>query len=448
VTVTQPPFDAPLDVAVIGAGSGGGTLAGLLAEAGARVALIESGRFGGECPFTACMPSKTMLHDAAAGVRWSDAVRHRDEVVDQLDDTRHARSLEARGVGLLRGAARFVDAGTLDVDGHTVAATHIVIATGAEDVAPDIDGLADLGELCWTSADALTAEERPARLTIIGGGIVGCELAHLFAGFGAEVHLLDHESAAFPELLPQVGEMVDDHLRAAGVRVCRGVELRRVEQRGGNVMVSLDNEASLATDRIVVATGSRPRLDGLDLERIGLDPARQLPVGDDGRVDCAGSVWAVGDVVGRGQYTHLANHQARVVADHLIGTGTRRFDDVVLPACVFTDPPIMIVGPTVRDLEDDDDVVWVSAELSTIARWSTDNPATGMMAMAVRRSDRRVVAAHGVGTRFDELAAAIVTAIDGAVPVDRLAMSMLPFPTVSELLGVLYSRALAELSGD
>jgi dihydrolipoamide dehydrogenase len=386
------------------------------------------------------------------------AGRHRDVVDHHLDDARHARNLEAAGVTLLRGRASFVAADVLHVarpDGAAevaevaeVAADHVVIATGSEAVVPPIDGLDDVADLCWTSEEALTTDVRPTRLVILGGGVIGCELAHLFAGFGTEVHMIDAAPRAFPDLVPEVGEMVDDHLRAAGIRVCRGVHAARVEARGGNVQISLDNGAAVSADRVLVATGTRPRLVGLGLEHLGLDPASPLPVGDDGRVRCAGSVWAVGDVAGRGQYTHLANHQARVVADHLVGAGGRRFDDVVVPACVFTSPPLMMVGPTFADLDDDPDVVWVRADLSAIARWSTDNPATGTMAMAVRRSTRCVVAAHGVGERFDELAAAVVTAIDGAVPVDRLAMSLQPFPTVSELLGVLYSKALDELSGN
>jgi dihydrolipoamide dehydrogenase len=449
VTVTDPDLPtSQYDVAVIGAGSAGETLAGTLATAGRRVAVIEAGRVGGECPFVACMPSKSMLHDAGVGVRWHDAVRHRDEVVEHLDDTGHARALEAAGVVVVRGRATLVDEHTIDVDGTQLRADHVVIATGAEAVVPHIAGMETVGDLCWTSADALTSDVRPARIAILGGGVIGCELAHLFAGFGAEVRLLDTADRAFPDLVPQLGEMVDDHLRGAGVRVCRGVQVVRVERRGGNVTISLDNGAAVTADRMIVATGTRPRLDGLGLEQLGLDPSQPLPVDEHGRVDCPGSVWAIGDAAGRGQYTHLANHHARVVADHLAGDGRRRFDDVVVPACVFTAPPVMIVGPTFEELDGDPDIAWVRADLSAIPRWSTDNPATGTMAMAVRRSDRCVVAAHGVGERFDELAAAVVTAIDGAVPVDRLAMSLQPFPTVSELLGVLYSKALDSLSGN
>jgi dihydrolipoamide dehydrogenase len=159
-------------------------------------------------------------------------------------------------------------------------------------------------------------------------------------------------------------------------------------------------------------------------------------------------VWAIGDVAGKGQYTHLANHQGAVVAERIAAAATgaaahRRFDDVVVPACIFTRPPVMMVGPTPGEL--DSDVEWVEARLSEIARWTTDSLGDGYLTIGIDRSTRCVVAAHGAGARFDELAAAIVTAIDGAVPIDRLAMSMWPFPTVGDLLGPLYERALDAL---
>ena len=197
------------------------------------------------------------------------------------------------------------------------------------------------------------------------------------------------------------------------------------------------------TDRVLVATGRAPDLAGLGIDELGLDPEAPLPVDDAGRVACPGSIWAIGDVAGKGQYTHLANHQAKVVANHLVGTGDRRFDDVVVPACIFTRPPVMMVGPTVADVGDD--AVWVDAKLSEVARWTTDSLGDGFLTIAVDRKTRCIMAAHGAGAGFDELASALITAIDGRVTVDRLAMSMWPFPTISELLGLVYQRALDAL---
>ncbi len=431
------------DVAVIGGGGAAEALVGALESSHCRVLVVEQHRVGGDCPFVACMPSKAMLHDAAASSRWQQAVQRRDEIVDHLDDQRHAEQVDRQGARLIRGHARVIDEHTIEVGGTTYRTEHLVLATGSTPVIPPIDGVDELGERLWTSDDALTTDERPVRLMIIGGGPIGCELAHLFAGFDTEVHLIDEADRAFPDLPAAIGEIVDDGLRSAGVRVSRGLSAVRFEQRGGNVQITLDNGATVVTNRVLVATGRTANLADLGLESLGLDPDAPLPVDDTGRVECPGSVWAVGDVAGKGQYTHLANHQAEVVANHLVGGGDRRFDDVVVPACIFTRPPVLMVGPTPADLGDD--AIWVDAKLSEVARWTTDELGDGFLTIAVDRATRCVVAAHGAGARFDELASALITAIDGRVAVDRLAMSMWPFPTVGELLGPIYQRALDAL---
>lgn len=430
------------DVVILGAGSAATALAGELAGGAVDVTVVESDRVGGECPFVACMPSKTMLHDAEASVAWASAVDRRDDAVDHLDDSEHARALADSGATLIRGRARIVDEHTVEAGGRQLHAEHIVVATGCEPVIPDIDGIDTLGEHLWTSDEALTTTERPMRLLVIGGGAIGCELATLFAGFDTEVHLTDVDDRAFPSLPHQIGDIVDNRLGTLGVRVCRGRRAVRFELRGNNVLAELDNGATVITDRVVVAAGRRPRLHDIGLERLELDPDAALAVDGRGRVESPGSVWAIGDVAGRGQYTHVANHHAAVVADQLIGDGTRRFEEVVTPACIFTRPPVMTIGPVPADV---DDAVWVEARLSEVPRWTTDDLGDGYITAAVDRHTRCVVAAHGVGARFDELAAALVTAIDAAVPVDRLAMSMWPFPTVGELLGLLYDRAITAL---
>ena len=150
----------------------------------------------------------------------------------------------------------------------------------------------------------------------------------------------------------------------------------------------------------------------------------------------------MGDVAGRGQYTHVANHQARVVANQLVGDGTRRFDDVVLSSCVFTDPPLIQVGPTCQELDGDPDVIWASGLVSDLARAVTDELTEGFLAVAARRSTGSVIAAHGAGPGFEELVHALVIAVDGAVRLDRLAMSMHTFPTVGEILAPIF-RSLA-----
>lgn len=434
------------DVGIIGAGSAAEALVAALAGHGLDVVVFESGRVGGKCPFVACMPSKALLHDVATSRQWTTAVERRDDIVNQLDDDAHAAQVQQHGATLIRAAAHVVEPGVVEADGRQFAVEHVVIATGAEPIIPDIEGLADLGDDLWTSDQALVAADKPVRLAIIGGGPIGCELAQIFSGFNTEVHLIDIAPRAFPDLPERVGAIIDEGLAASGVRVSRGREVTRVERRGGNIVCHLDNRTAIEADRVLASSGRRPRTAGLGLEHLGLDPAEDLPLAPNGRVDCAGSVWAIGDVAGQGQYTHLANHHARVVADHLVGHGSRRFDDSVTPACIFTRPPLMMVGPRPHELADDD-VVWVDARMADIARRTTDELGNGHLTIAVDRATRVVVAAHGAGSRFDELAATLVMVIDAQTPVDRLAMSMLPFPTVSELLAVIFDRAVEALDG-
>lgn len=430
------------DVAVLGAGGAAETLVAALADHDLTTVVFEPALVGGECPFLACMPSKAMLHDAAAGVGWHDAVARRFDVVDRLDDSRHADSLIDHGATLVRHRAEIVGPGRVRANGSEYGAEHIVVATGSVPVIPPIDGLDELDDRCWTSDDAMTAEERPTRLAIVGGGAIGCELATLFTRFGTEVHLLDVAPRAFPDLPEEIGEIVDDALRSWGVRVCRGVEIDHVTQRGGGVRTTLGNGAGLDTDRILVAAGRRPNTRNLGLEHLGVENPDELAVAPNGRVTAEGSVWAMGDAAGHGQYTHVANHQALVVADALVGAGTRRFDEVVMPACVFTDPPVMMIGPRP---DADDRLQWFSARLSETPRWTTDKLIDGFLTIGVDPASRTVAAAHGIGADFDVLAAALVTAIDGDLTVDQLRTSMWPFPSIGEILGVVYSRAADSL---
>jgi len=439
MTISASEHTDSFDVAVIGGGGAAETLVAELDGTGMSVVVFEEHRVGGECPFEACMPTKAMLHDAAVGTSWSEAVRRRRDVAEGLDDEGHATDLRAHGAVLVRERAAVAGTGEVVAGGDRYRVDHIVLATGSEPLLPPIDGLDSIGDRLWTSADAMTVAERPTRLTMLGGGVIGCELATIFSRFGTEVHLLDTVPRAFPELPDEIGTIVDDALRASGVRVHRGAEVVRVEPRGSGVRARLEDGSCLDTDRLLVATGTRPRTSGIGLPSVGIEDGSVLTVGDDGRVDADGSIWAMGDVAGRGEYTHLANHHARVVAGALAGRGDRRFDDVVVPACVFTDPPIVTMGPTPAQCGAD--IMWASAHLSEVARFTTDDLVDGLLTIAVHRPSGEVRAAHGIGAGFDILATALVTAIDSRVPVHRLARSMAPFPTVGEILPLIYSRA-------
>ncbi|MGA9277748.1 FAD-dependent oxidoreductase [Ilumatobacter sp.] len=427
-------------IAVIGAGSAGEALVRELEHSEESIVMFEPEYVGGECPFLACMPSKSMLHDRTRR-SWNDAVERRDEIVAHLDDSAHADAARELGATLVRSRARITDHGAVEADGTVYAVDHIVIATGAEPVHPDIDGLDPGHDRVWTSRDVLTAEHRPESVVIVGGGVIGSELAFMFAGFDTSVTTLDTVDRPANDLHPKVSGLIAATLDRAGVRSLFGVEIERIELTDTAATVHLRDGSSHTADRVVIAVGRTPRRSGLGLESLGLNPD-DLTVSESGRVDGADSVWVIGDAAGEGQYTHVANHQAAVVADHLAGQGRRTFDDVVIPACMFIDPPLMIVGPTWNDLRDDPDVVWAKIDVDP-PRSSTDEHGPGFLAVAARRSTGCIVAAHGIGPRFDELAYALVIAIDGSVPVRRLVQTIQPFPTVGEVLGEAFD-ALAE----
>ncbi len=437
--------EAIYDVGVIGGGSATETLVEELHGSGLSIIVFEQDRVGGECPFVACMPSKTMLHVGATTGNWDEAVARRDDVTHHLDDTSHAKELTETGTVLVRARARIIDAETIEADGDHFAVRHIVVATGSESVTPDIAGLDSLGDRRWTSVEALTAQERPDRLVVLGGGVIGCELGLAFARLGSTVTLLDADSHGFSDLSDEVGDLVGAGLQLAGVTVRRGSGAVGFQENDGLITVDTDAGDSIVADRVLVAVGKRARVEHIGLEALGLDPAAGLGVDETGRVPCVGSVWAMGDVAGQGQYTHVANHQARVVADHLAGGRTRRFDDVAISSCVFTDPPVIQVGPSLADLAGDPDVIWSTGRVSDLPRAMTDDLGEGFLAIAARRSTGCVVAAHGAGPRFEELVHALVIAVDGAVPVDRLAMSMHAFPTVGEILRPVYQALLNEI---
>lgn len=433
------------DIAVLGAGSATASFVRAL-RGDHDVVVFEPDLVGGECPYDACIPSKGLLHDGRVGRSWEQAGRRRRDLVHHRDDSAHVEPLIAAGVELIRERATIVDPGRVRSDSVVVEVDHIVIATGASPVIPPIDGLDRVRDRIWTTDEALRTTELPQRLAILGGGVVGCEFTQLFSSFGVDVVVFEPEDRLFGDLDPAVSDAIMAVVRATGALLRLGRRPERLAPFGDGVAVTDDHGDEHRVDRVLVATGRRPRLDGVGLESLGLPVDLPLPLDAHGRVRTAGSVWAIGDASGLDQYTHAASHHGRVVADHLGGDGVRRVDDVVSAACMFTEPPLMTVGPTRAATADDPDVVWVSVDVAdTSARAATDE-LEGALAVAGSRRTGRIVAAHGIGSSFDELVHAVVVAIDGDVPIDRLLQSMVPFPTMGDVWHAALERLAHELA--
>ena len=433
-----------MHVVVLGGGSTGEHFVGALRrfDAESRVTVIERRLVGGECSYWACMPTKTMLRAPellAAAARSDGAIvaaqldreavwRWRDEVAEQ-DDSSQVEWLESQDAGLVRGDAEVVAPGTVRVGGVELPYDRLVIATGSSPFVPPIEGLAEADY--WTNIGATEAHEAPARLVVLGGGPVGCELAQFFRRMGSEVALVEGGSRLLARIDADAAACVETGLREDGIDVRLGVAAASV----GGGAVHLADGAELPYDRILVATGRRPNVDGL--ESLGLEIShRGIEV--DERMRAAENVWAIGDVTGIAPFTHVGKYHARVAAADICGRPARA-DHRAVPATIFTDPQVAVVGDTEGGLAS----TW---PLSSVPRLSTyERPKRDGFIKVVADAERRVLTgAVAVGPEAGEWLQQLTLAIRAETPVDVLLDVIQPYPTFSE--GVFL--ALRELNLD
>ena len=341
------------DVVVLGGGTAGVRVAAEVAGGGQAVALVEAGLIGGESPYLACVPSNSLLLAAARGESWEDAVARRAEVTGRLDDSAAAQRLIDAGVTVFRGTGRITAPGTVEVSpaaaggtasrAATLTYSGLVIATGCEPVAPPIEGLSDIP--AWTTAQGLCSPDLPRRLIVLGGGPAGCELTQVYASFGSQVTLVEAESTLLPGEPAFAGEILAAALRRAGAEIYLGSRATKAERTPDGLTLALADGTRIDADRLLLASGRRPRLAGLGLDALGLEvtPGMALPTTTRCEVTGArGQVWAAGDVTGT-THTHASRYQASVVAANILGR-RREADYSAIPRCVFTTPPVYGVG--------------------------------------------------------------------------------------------------------
>ncbi len=459
------------DVVVIGGGSTGENVAGRVTAAGFTAVVVEAELVGGECSYWACMPSKALLRpvqalaaarrvagarQAVTGVLDAAAVfARRDAFTKHWDDASQVTWLGEHRIDLVRGHARFTGARRVRVASASVdlvATRAVVICTGSVAAIPDVPGLA--AATPWTPREATSARVVPRRLAILGGGVVGCEMATAWRALGtAEVTLLQRAGRLLDDNEPFAGDAVRAALEADGVRVLTNAGTVRVDRRAdGTVVLALDGHAPLVADELLVAAGRRARTDDLGVETIGLVPGAWLDVDDDLRVrDVAGGwLYAAGDVNHRALLTHMGKYQARICGDVIVARAQGTLgedvpppwsrwaataDRAAVPQVVFTEPEVAAVGLTEAEARARGLTVRVvDYDIGKVAGAALHaDDYAGRARMVVDESRRVLVGVTLVGPSVGELIHAATVAVVGEVPVERLWHAVPSYPTISEL---------------
>lgn len=452
------------DVVILGGGSAAEAVCGHLQ--GRRMAVVEELRVGGECPFVACIPSKSMLaaarrfRVAGAGTgnpapggstpraegAFAAAVAERDRAAEFRDDLSHLSELQESGVSVFRGRGSLDGPGRVKVvaPGETpvlLTARDVVIATGSFPLVPAVPGLHQVP--IWQSDDALSSDLLPNRLLVLGGGPVGCELAQIYRTFGADVTVVEAAPRLLPHEDPFVGELLRRAMETAGVTLHLGCAAERCQPRGSAALVTLTCGDVVEVDRLLLAVGRRPRVQNIGLETVGVEAADSaLSVDDRCAVRGTERVWAAGDVTGRAPFTHVANYQGRVAAANLGGQELRA-DYRALPRTVYTDPAVAAVGLTTEGCRASGvDLVAEEFDLAQTGRASTEPGAAGRVRVLADRRSGGLVGAAAVGPDAQEWIGEAILAIRARVPVPLLAEVVHPFPTYSEA----YAAALVALA--
>ena len=453
------------DIIVVGGGTAGLVTAAGSAGIGAKVALIERERLGGECLWNGCVPSKALIATARAAhdSRGSDryGVRTDPPEVDFGRAMQWVRDAQARiapndsperfrglGVDVIEGEARFTGARTLDVDGRAMTARHVVIATGSSPAVPPIDGLADVPY--HTNETIFSLTQQPATLLVLGGGPIGLELAQAFARLGTTVHVLEADSQLLSREDHELASLLAERLRTEGVHLHLGARVTRVEPAragearegaDGRVRVTADtggegpdkDSFSLEGDALLVATGRTPRLDALELSRGSVESGKGGVTVDDSLRTTADGVWAAGDCVGPLRFTHVADYQARLVVRNAFFPLRGKTDYSAVPWVTFTEPELAHVGLTeeeARQAHGDDVRVW-RRPFAEVDRAITDGETHGLVKL-VTTSRGKILGGHILGHGAGNMIGEITLAMKHDISATALGNTIHPYPTYPE----------------
>ncbi|WP_028651954.1 dihydrolipoyl dehydrogenase family protein [Nocardioides halotolerans] len=454
-----------VDVVVVGLGPGGEALANALTGAGLAVVAVDKHLVGGECPYYGCVPTKMMVRasdalaeagraaelagDVTVRSSWAPvAERVSVQATDHWDDRVAVERLQKAGATVLHGVARLAGVRRVTVtptdgsDPVTYEATRgVVLNPGTRPATPPVEGLA--GTPYWTNRDAVQVTEVPGSLVVVGGGPIGCELAQVFARFGVQVTIVQHGDRLLAVNEPEASALLAEVFAEEGIRVLLGVELTRTSYASGRFRLTTSTGEELEADQVLVAAGRTPNLDDLGLETVGLDPAARTIEVDD-RMRAGEGLWAIGDVTGKGAFTHVAMYQNAIARRDILGEEGPPAAYHALPHVTFTDPEVAAVGLSEAQAREAGLTLRVGrTRLEESTRGFTHGPGARGLVKVVEDADRGVlVGATVVGPGGGEIIGFLAVAVHAAVPVDTLRSMIYAYPTFHRAI----EAALADLS--